>query len=74
MPEVAPALGFASALLMVISIAIWASWLRGPLFQRLDGRRASNVAPAGLAIKLLLAAFAGSAVAAILAIVGWISP
>lgn len=73
MPEVAPTLGFASALLMVLSIAIWASWLQGPLFQRLDGRRPSNVAPAGLAIKLLLAAFAGSAVAAILAIVGWIS-
>ena len=30
MPEVAPTLGFASALLMVLSIAIWASWLQGP--------------------------------------------
>jgi hypothetical protein len=48
--------------------------LRGPLLQRLDGQRASNAAPAPLAMKLLMAAFGVSAVAAVLAIVGWISP
>jgi hypothetical protein len=74
MPELAQTLAFVAALLMVISIAIWSSWLRGPLLQRLDGQRAANAAPAALAMKLLIAAFGVSAVAAILAIGGWISP
>lgn len=74
MPEVALILAFASALLMMISFAIWANWLRGPLLQRLDGQRASNAAPAALAIKLLMGAFVVSALAAALAIFGWISP
>jgi hypothetical protein len=73
MSEVARALAFLSALLIVISFAIWAMGLRGPLLQRLDGPRASNAAPAALAIKLLTAAFGVSAIAAFLAIVGWIS-
>jgi hypothetical protein len=73
MPEVAQALAFLSALLMVISCAIWSKWLGGPLLQRLDGQRASNAAPAALAIKLLIAAFGVSALAAVLAIAGWIS-
>jgi hypothetical protein len=74
MSEVARILAFVSAILMAISFVIWANWLRGPLLQRLDGQRASNAAPAALAIKLLIAAFAVSAVAATLAILGWISP
>jgi hypothetical protein len=73
MPEVAQALAFLSALLMVISFAIWSKWLGGPLLQRLDGQRASNAAPAALAIKLLISAFGVSALAAVLAIAGWIS-
>jgi hypothetical protein len=74
MPEVAQALAFLSALLIVIAFAIWANLLRGPLLQRLDGPRASNAAPAALAMKLLMAAFGISVVAAALAIGGWISP
>ena len=74
MSEVARILAFVSAILMAISFVIWANWLRGPLLQRLDGQRASNAAPAALAIKLLIAAFAVSAVAAALAILEWISP
>lgn len=74
MPEIARTLAFASAVLMAVSFAIWANWLRGPLLQRLDGGRGSNAAPAALAIKLLVAAFVVSALAAALAIVGWISP
>jgi hypothetical protein len=73
MPEIAQALAFLSALLIVMSFAIWSNWLRGPLLQRLDGQRASNTAPAALAIKLLMAAFGVSALAAMLAIAGWIS-
>ena len=74
MPEVARALAFLSALLIVISFAIWANLLRGPLLQRLDGVRAANSAPAALAIKLLVAAFGISVVAAALAVGGWIYP
>jgi hypothetical protein len=73
MTEVAQALAFLSALLMVIAFVIWLNWLRGPLLQRLDGQRASNATPAALAIKLLMAAVGVSALAAILAIVGWIA-
>ena len=74
MPEIARILAFASALLILVSFAIWANRLRGPLLQRLDGRRASNEAPAAIAIKLLLLALGVSAVAAVLAIIGWILP
>ena len=73
MLELARTLAFASASLMVISIGIWASWLGGPLLQRLDGQLPSNAAPAGIAIKLLIAAFGLSAVAAVLVIVARIS-
>jgi hypothetical protein len=74
MTELAQTLAFLAGLLMVISFAIWSNWLRGPLLQRLDGQRASNAAPAALAIRLLIAAFGVSAVAAVLAVGGWISP
>jgi Zn-dependent protease len=74
MADIAVALGSFSALLMVISLAVWSCWLRGPLLQRLDGERVSNAASAGIAINLLVAAFGVSAVAAVLAIVAWISP
>jgi Zn-dependent protease len=74
MPEVARTLAFLSAVLLVTSVAVWAKWLRGPLLQRLDGPRASNAAPAALVLKLRMAAFGVSAVAAVLAIGGWISP
>ena len=74
MPEVARALALTATFLMAIAFVIWLGWLRGPLLQRLDGPRASNVAPAALAIKLLIAAFAVSLLAAAIAIVAWISP
>ena len=74
MPEVARILALLSALLIVTSFAIWAKWLRGPLLQRLDGQRASNHHPALVVIKLLMAAVAVSAAAAVLAIGGWIYP
>jgi hypothetical protein len=74
MPELARSLALASALLMAISFAIWASCLRGPLLQRLDGQRASNGAPAVLVIRLLMMGFGVSVLAAALAIGGRISP
>jgi hypothetical protein len=74
MPEIARILAFISAFLMVMSFAIWFNWLRGPLLQRLDGLRVSNAGAAGFAVRLLMLALVVSAVAAALAIVGWISP
>ena len=74
MDEIARNLASVSALLIVISIAIWANRLRGPLLQRLDGQRASNAAPAAIAIKFLTLAVGLSAVAAVLAIIAWILP
>jgi hypothetical protein len=69
---VAQMLAFSSAILLVTSIAIWAGLLRGPLLQRLDGSRAVNVRPAELAVKALALAVGVSALAALLAIVGWV--
>jgi hypothetical protein len=74
MSEVARILAFASVVLMASSFAIWSNWLRGPLLERLDGQRASNAAPATLAITLLMVAFGVSVIAAVLAIGGWIAP
>jgi hypothetical protein len=72
--DVARTLSFAAVLLMALSFAICLSWLRGPLLERLDGVRASNLAPAALAVKSLIVAFGVSVVAAVLAIVAWVSP
>ena len=69
---VAGILALCSALLLVASVAIWARMLRGPLMQRLDGARQSNAGPAEVAAQVLVFAFLTSALAAILAVVGWI--
>lgn len=71
LPEAALILGYLSALLLVGSFAIWAKKLRGPLLQRLDGRRTSNAGPAQLVFQLLALAFGLSTLAAVLAIAGW---
>lgn len=73
MPEAARILAVFSALLLLASVLIWTQRLRGPLLQRLDGRRASNDRPADLAVKALVLALGLSAVAAILAVAGWVS-
>lgn len=73
MIESARALALLSAVLMVTSVAVFSKWLRGPLMQRLDGQRASNIAPSAIVLKLLIAALVISAVAAVLAVVGWIN-
>jgi hypothetical protein len=72
MSEAAQMLALFSALSLFASVAIWATLLRGPLLQRLDGKRVSNAGPAALAIQLLMLAVGVSAVAAVLAVVGWI--
>jgi hypothetical protein len=74
MPEAVRILAIFSVIFLLASAAIWGGLLRGPLLQRLDGTRASNNGPGQLAIQALVLAFGLSAVAAVLAIVGWISP
>ena len=74
MLETAHILALFSEALLVIAIVIWAKVLGGPLLQRLDGARASNARPAQVALQLLLVALVLSAIAAVLAIAGWISP
>ena len=74
MTEAARTLALLSALSLVVSIAIWARMLEGPMLQRLDGSRASNDGPAELAMKTLVLAFVLSSAAAVLAIVASIVP
>jgi hypothetical protein len=69
---VAHMLAFCSAILLLTSIAIWAGLLRGPLVQRLDGAQAANARPAEIAAKALALAVGASALAALLAIGGWV--
>ena len=70
--EVARLLGIVAAVSLIASVGVWAGILRGPLFERLDGWRKSNRAPAELAIQALVLALGLSALAAVLALVGWI--
>ena len=67
-------LGTFSALLLAGAVAIWAKVLRGPLLQRLDGKRGSDAAGAEWVSKMLVAAVAVGAIAAVLAIVArWLA-
>jgi|1185.fasta_scaffold1550362_2 hypothetical protein len=72
MPDAARNLALFSVFLLVVSVAIWAKLLRGPLLQRLDGRRPANAGPAELAMQILVVAFGLSAIAAMLAVAEWI--
>jgi hypothetical protein len=74
MPEGARIIALFSALLLICSVGIWTALLRGPLLQRLDGGRASNGVPAEFAMQALVLAFGLSAVAAVLAIIGLVTP
>jgi hypothetical protein len=74
MTEAARILALLSALSLVGSVLIWATLLRGPLLQRLDGRRVSNAGAAKFAMNGLASAFGLSAAAAVLGIAGWLSP
>jgi hypothetical protein len=72
--EVARVLGFLAAISLVAAVAAWMKPFRGPQLQRLDGRAPPDVSDLEIASLLLLLAAALSAVAAILAVMGWISP
>ena len=72
MADFAQIIALCGALSLVACLFIWATVLRGPLLQRLDGERASNAGPAELASQVLLLAFCLSVVAAALAVGAWI--
>jgi hypothetical protein len=74
MLEFARVLGVLSAVLLIVAVAEWVRLFRGPQLQRLDGSAAPKVRNVEIASQLLALAVALSAVAAILAVAGWISP
>jgi hypothetical protein len=59
-----------SAALLLAAFLVWATLLKGPMLQRLDGSRASNARPAEIATWILASALGLSAIAAVVAIVG----
>ena len=71
MIEAGRILGCFSALLLIAALVAWLK-LRGPALARLDGQIAANTAPTEIVAKLIMSASVIAAVAAILAIVGWI--
>jgi hypothetical protein len=74
MLEVARVLGFFAATLLIVAVAAWIKLFRGPELQRLDGRAAPKVRNVEIASQLLVLAVFLSAIAAMLAVAGWISP
>jgi uncharacterized membrane protein len=72
MLELGQTLGFFSAVLLIVACAAWVNLSRGSRLQPIDGPPEANRAPTEFASRLLALAFGLSAVAAVLAVVGWI--
>jgi hypothetical protein len=72
MREAAQILGLGSAAMLIAAVLTWVRLGRGPALQGLDGRSESISGQAELASQLLVLAFGLSAIAAILAVMGWI--
>lgn len=64
-------LGWLAAALLFAAVAAWSKLRRSPLLQRLDGRATLKTDQVESASRLLLIALGVSAVAAIVAIAGW---
>lgn len=73
MLETAQILGWFSAALLVVAVVAWMNLGRGRRLQRPDGHVESNPAQTEVASQLLVLAAGSSAVAAILAVVGWVA-
>ncbi len=73
MIEAAQILGCFSAVVLIVAIAAWVKLFRGSALQRLDGCAEPNVGNIQLASQLLVLAVSLSAVAALLALVGFIA-
>lgn len=73
MLELARVLGFLAAVLLLVAVAAWIKLFRGPQLQRLDSSAAPKAGNVEVASQLLVLTAVLSAVAAFMAIVGWIS-
>ena len=74
MLEVARILGFLAAILLLVAAAAWVKLYRGPELQRLNGSAAPKTGKVEIASQLLVLTAVLSAVAAVLAVAGRISP
>ena len=72
MDEAAKIIGLFSAALLIVAVVAWVRLGWGPALQRTDGRMASTSGETEFASQLLVLAFGLSAIAAILAVIGWI--
>jgi hypothetical protein len=72
--DIARDLGFVAAILLIVAVAAWIRLFRGLELQRLDGSPAPRLGNVTIASQLLVLAVILSAAAAVLAVVGWISP
>lgn len=73
MLDLAQILSGASAALLVAALATWMNLFRGPVLRPIDGRARLSGAQRELGAGLLVLATGVSAIAAVLAIAGWIS-
>lgn len=71
--ELAYLLGGVSGVLLVAALATWLNLFRGPLFRPSDGRARLSEDQSERGSQLLVVATAISAVAAVVAIGGWIA-
>ena len=72
MIEIARLLGGVSALLLVAALATWLNLFHGPILRPISGRARLSDAQTQRGSQLLVIATGVSAVAAVLAVAGWI--
>ena len=72
MIEIARLLGGISAILLVAALATWLNLFHGPILRPINGRARLSDAQTQRGSQLLVIATGVSAVAAILAVAGWI--
>jgi hypothetical protein len=72
MLEAARLLGGISGIMLVAALATWLNLFRGPVLRPIDGRARLSNARIELGSQLLVGATGLSAVAAVLAVAGWI--
>ncbi len=70
MHDVAQAIGWLSAVVLIVAVGAWLKLLFQPALQRLDGRRPANGGKLEAASQLIVLAVGLSSVAAVLAIAG----
>jgi hypothetical protein len=72
MVDAANVLGVLGAVMLLMAVVAWVSFIRGPLMQRTDGLTGMDSAQGELASELLFWAAGLSSTAALLAIAGWL--